>query len=377
MTFNNLNSGSERIVFLDWLRFIACFMVILVHSIEPFYLGGPDGTYIASLSDAFWVTFINSALRPAVPLFVMASSYLLFPLKTDAPTFFRKRFVRVLIPFLVWTALYACVPFIGNDSPADIVGNFKNLCVNFMMHAGHLWFVYMLIGVYLLMPMLSPWIEKISRNEERAFLILWTVTTLLPFLRPWAQTITGNPDLWGECPWNDFGTFYYVSGFVGYLVLGHYIRTYVKDISWKKTLAYAVPFWLLGYSVASGGFWHIMPRELGFPLSASYQTAVDMETTWNFCTFGVMMQTVAYFLLIRKITASGWIYRHLIYPVSRLSYGIYLMHMFVLVPVFSWITSWGMPTPMEMLLSAVMTYVICMIMARCIAFLPKSNFIIG
>lgn len=40
---------NTRIVFLDWLRAIACFMVILVHCIEPFYLGGPEGTFIAFL----------------------------------------------------------------------------------------------------------------------------------------------------------------------------------------------------------------------------------------------------------------------------------------------------------------------------------------
>ena len=81
----------ERIVFLDWLRAIACFMVIVVHSCEPFYLGG-EGTLIASLSDGLWVTFIDSMFRASVPLFVLASSYLLFPVKTDSRTFFKRRF---------------------------------------------------------------------------------------------------------------------------------------------------------------------------------------------------------------------------------------------------------------------------------------------
>ena len=40
-----------RIVFLDYLRFIACFMVILVHCIEPFYLGG-EGTHISNATNA-------------------------------------------------------------------------------------------------------------------------------------------------------------------------------------------------------------------------------------------------------------------------------------------------------------------------------------
>lgn len=372
-----MSSDSNRVVFLDWLRFIACFMVMLVHCIEPFYLGGP-GTFIASESDACWVTFINSALRSAVPLFVLASSYLLFPVRTDTATFFKRRLVRVFVPFLIWTLLYIFIPPIGSGAAPDVAGGLKELPFNFVMtSSGHLWFVYMLLGVYLLMPLLSPWIEKVSKKEEKAFLYLWAFTTALPLLRPVAEAVTGNSALWGECPWNPYGTFYYVSGFIGYLVLGHYIRKYAGEVSWKKTLAYAVPFWIAGYAVASGGFWHFMPRESGFPLSAPYETAVLMETTWNFCTFGVMLQTVAYFLVIRKITSAGWFYQHIVLPVSKLSYGMYLMHMFALIPVFAWVRSWGISTPLVMLLSALITYVICAVAARLLAFLPRSKYIVG
>ncbi len=370
--------NKNRIEFLDWLRVIACFMVILVHCIEPFYLGGPEGTFISSESNAIWVTLINSALRPAVPLFVLASSYLLFPLKTDTATFFRRRLVRVLIPFIVWTLLYIFIPPFGSGTKPDVAGGLKALPFNFVMtSSGHLWFIYMLLGVYLLMPLLSPWIEKVSRKEERAFLMLWAFTTALPLLRPVATAVTGSPDLWGECPWNSFGTFYYVSGFIGFLVLGHYFRKYVGNLSWGRTLALAIPFWLIGYAVTAGGFWHFMPRGLGFPLSAPYETAVEMETTWNFCTFGVMMQTVAYFLLIRKITLSGWFYDHIVQPVSKMSYGMYLMHMFVLAPVFGWINSTGLAMPLVIFISAAITYLICALAARLLAFLPKSRFLIG
>ena len=371
-------TSNNRIVFLDWLRFIACFMVMLVHCIEPFYLGGAEGTYIASWGNAVWTTAINSALRPCVPLFVLASSYLLFPLKTDAGTFFRKRFTRVVIPFVIWSLLYIFIPPFVPGAKADIAGGLKSIPFNFVMTAsGHLWFVYMLLGVYLVMPMLSPWVEKISRKGERNFLILWAFTTVLPLFRPLAETVTGSTALWGECPWNPFGTFYYVSGFIGYLVLGHYIRTYAVGVSWTKTLAYAIPFWIVGYAVTAGGFWHFIPSQHGYPVSAPYETAVLMETTWNFCTFGVMMQTVAYFLVIRKITASGWFYTHIVQPVSKLSYGMYLMHMFVLTPVFAWVNSWGMPTPLVMIVSAMITYVTCALVTRLIAFIPKSRYIIG
>ena len=370
--------NSSRIVFLDWLRVIAIFAVILVHCIEPFYYGGPDGLYIASFSDAVWVTLLNTPLRAAVPLFIMASSYLLFPLRTDTCTFFKRRLVRVFVPFMVWSILYAVVPVPGSGGAMDVSGNLKTLLFNFVMtSSGHLWFVYMLLGVYLIMPMISPWIEKITRKEEKTFLWLWAFTTLLPLLQPMAQKVTGSTDLWGECQWNAFGTFYYVSGFIGYVVLGHYFRTYAGEISWKKTLAYAVPFWIVGFAVSAGGFWNMIPDAEGYPVSSSYAAAFRMEAQRGFCTLGVMLQTVAYFLVLRKITSSGWVYQRLVQPISKLSYGMYLMHMFVLVPVFAWVRSWGLVTPLVMLISAAVTYMICAVAVRLMKYLPKSKYIVG
>ena len=147
----------SREVWIDWLRVIACFMVFVVHSTEPFYLGG-QGSLILTESDAFWSSFFDSLVRSCVPLFVIASSYLQFPVKYSTCEFFKRRAVRILIPFAIWTAVYA---FVWGE-PAD---NFRNLLLNFNYSAGHLWFVYMLIGVYLLMPLLSKWAETVGRKE--------------------------------------------------------------------------------------------------------------------------------------------------------------------------------------------------------------------
>ena len=70
---------TKRIVFLDYLRAIACFMVILVHVCEAFYFN-LDGISFSSNADRWWISFIDSSLRPCVPLFIMASAYLLVPL---------------------------------------------------------------------------------------------------------------------------------------------------------------------------------------------------------------------------------------------------------------------------------------------------------
>ena len=170
VTHRNISSRPQnimensRIVFLDYLRVIACLMVIIVHCVEPFYLGG-EGTLIQNWNDGFWCTVIDSALRAAVPLFVMVSSYLQFPVKYDTLTFFKKRLVRVGVPFVIFSLLYTLIPLYGTDGFQPTL-NVQRVLLNFVGSAGHLWFIYMLLGLYLLMPMLSPWIDKISKKKN-------------------------------------------------------------------------------------------------------------------------------------------------------------------------------------------------------------------
>ena len=375
---------NQRVIFLDYLRFFACLMVLVVHCCEPFYLGGP-GTLVASLGDGVWMSAIDSACRASVPLFVLASSYLLFPVQGDTRKFFKRRIERVLIPLGVWMLLYAFFPLTalspvlgGEAEHMDVVANLKQMIFNFVPHAGHLWFVYMLLGVYVLMPLISPWIEKVSRRGEEALLVVWLFTTTAPFLTHIAQNWVGNGDLWGYCPWNQFGALQYVSGYIGYIVLGHYLRTYVGEMSWKKTLGWAIPLWVVGYAITLGCIWLFLPTAAeAYPFEAPYQFAVDMEMSWGFCSTGVVLTTVAYFLIIRKFSSTGWFYKHIVLPVSKRSYGIYLMHMFVLTPVVIWLRSLGLPTVAVIGLGAVLTYTVCGVVTWLLSFLPKSKYIIG
>lgn len=365
----------ERVVFLDWLRVIACFLVILTHCNEPFYFGG-QGTYVASAQDAFWTSFFVSISRCCVPLFALASSYLLFPLRYDTKTFFKKRLVRVVVPLAIWLALY-CI-FSGAE---NIAGNFRKLLFNFPDPAGHLWFCYMLIGIYLLMPLLSPWAEKASKKEVQILLGLWLFTTLIPPLRELNIHVNGTWAIWGEGHWTEYGTFYYVSGFIGYLMLGLYFRKFVGELSWKKTLLIALPLFLGGFAIAAGWFYSFIPKD--FPVDQPVSTAVHMEVMTRFCTISVAMMTIGAFLLIRKINCSGGFYKHIVLPVSKASYGMYLMHMFALVPLFNfWHSAIGTDgfwtTPAVVVLSAVCTYVLCALVSIPLQKIPKvGKYIIG
>ncbi|MCQ2390177.1 MAG: acyltransferase [Kiritimatiellae bacterium] len=361
-----MTAKSERVVFLDWLRLVACLMVMLVHACEAFYFDNDGNFAIQSLADARWVSALDGACRAAVPLFVMASAYLLFPLTRPTGEFFRRRLVRVLAPFAVWCCVYNIV----ND------GKWGQMLFNFPMSTGgHLWFVPMLLGLYLLMPLLSPWAEKATEKEVRGWLLVWFFTTSFPFLRKLWGHLYGAPDfgavpfLYGECPWNGFGMFQYVSGFFGYLLLGFYARKFLPALSWRKTLAVALPLWLVGWCIAAGGFYFRIPCEGGYPVVKPYACAVDMEMSWEFCGFGVVCTVIAYFLLVRPLMKSSALHRLVVRPLAEASYGTYLMHMLILTPVVTCLRA-HLPMPLTVVATAIATFALASLASLTIRRVP-------
>ena len=384
---NNITDNSRE-VWIDWLRVAACFMVFVVHSTEPFYLGG-DGSLILTETDAFWASFFDSFVRSCVPLFIIASSYLQFPTHYPTMEFFRRRAVRILVPFLLWTVVYAF-------RWGEPVENFRNLLLNFNYAAGHLWFVYMLLGIYLLMPLLSPWAEKVEKKELQIYLGICLFTTMIPLIRDWvaggAVTVIYGPSglprqalfpLWGEASWNAYGTFYYFSGFIGYLLLGLYFRKFVGELSWKKTLGIAIPCYIAGFAISFGGFLRRVyeTAEGTFPVGGLVEKAVWWETTWCNDTIGVVLMAIAWILVFKKIKAEGRFYKNVLLPVSKASYGIYLMHLLILVPICGAFRNWlgsgseGVlgfwTTPAEILLSAIAAFIGTSLVSVLIRRIPK------
>lgn len=385
----------QREVWVDWMRVMACFMVMIVHSTEPFYIGG-DGAQILTRADMFWSALFDSLVRMCVPLFIVASSYLQFPLHYSTGQFFKRRATRVLVPFVIWTLVYA---FYWGE-PVD---NLKSLLLNFNYAAGHLWFVYMLIGVYLLMPMLSSWAREVGKRELQVYLAIWLFTTLIPLVRDWVSTDTlaftygptGIPrqalfPLWGETSWNNYGTFYYISGFIGYMLLGLYFRRFVNVVSWRKTIAVAFPLYAAGFAVTAGGFIRrvMISGQDVFPVNGGIDTVAWWETTWGFDSLGVAMMTIAIIMVMRKFTASGTIYKRVVLPVSKASYGMYLAHMIALAAVSEFLREtlniglngvlgvWT--TPVQILGTAVITFLIVALVAVALQRIPRiGKYLIG
>ena len=354
----------NRIVFLDYLRVIACFMVMAIHSAEPFYLGGeaPNITAIASRWDMLWITLTECLCRVAVPLFVMTSAYLLFPVRRPTGEFLGRRLLRVAVPFAAWAVAYV----------AAAGGKWGPLLFNFPDEGGHLWFVPMLLGLYLLMPLLSPWAEKVSERELRGWIVLWLFTTTFPFLRRLWEMHFGAPPfgavpyLYGECPWNMFGAFHYVSGFVGYMLLGFWFRKFAAEHNWADTLAKALPLWIVGVAVIGIPFFCYTDR---FPFAAPYAHAVRMEMSIEYCSLGVALTTLSVFMVARKFNSCGALYGRIVRPVSEASYGMYLLHMFILAPASAALIP-RLSTPVAIAATAAATFALSALAAILIRKIP-------
>ncbi|WP_420152587.1 acyltransferase [Siphonobacter sp.] len=327
----------ETIGWVDRLRVLACFLVILSHCCDPFV-----AKFDADRESFLTGVAIGSLVRPCVPLFVMLSGVLLFPVTSSVSEFYKKRIGRILIPLVFWSLVlpilfYVYLNFInpGTMNPAidktdhTLPATLRKLYTfvfNFNFATIPLWYLYMLIGLYLVMPIFSVWLQQATKKDVEVVLKVWAISLVLPYVKMVAPILGypgnyGNKGILGVCDWNDYGTFYYLSGFIGYLVLAYYLVRYPLNWTWNQTLAVGIPLFLVGYASTAGGY---VLMQQSFPGNYAY-----LEIVWYFAGINVFLMTFPVFLFVQKAKASpsaGW---------SRLAYltfGMYLCH-FIFVDV--------------------------------------------
>lgn len=361
----------KRIVFLDYIRVFACFLVMLVHSSENFY-GAPGPTDMAGpqswLSDEYdrlWVSLYDGISRMAVPLFMIVSAFLLVPMKEGqtAFEFYKRRAVRILPAFLFFMVVYSTVPMLWNQIDIETsLTDLGRLPLNFPTLAGHLWFMYPLISLYLFIPMISPWLTKASKKEEGFFIGLFILSTCMPYMCRFFG------EVWGQCFWNEFHMLWYFSGYLGYLVLAHYIRVHV-DWSVRRRMMVG------GLLFAVGGVWTI----LSFYLQAEPQvlhSTPEIEIGWNFCTINCLLLTSGAFLMFTCIQREKT--PKVVAELSNLSYGMYLIHILWLgmwVGVFK--DSMELPTVAAIPAIAVCTFFSCWISTKLLSVIPGCHWFVG
>lgn len=355
--------NNQHIVWLDVVRFIAMFTVVCCHCTDPFNFYPGTSPDIGEIK--LWGAIYGAMLRPCVPLFVMITGALLLPVRGDASVFYKKRIPRVLYPFLIWSVLYNLFPWITGLlglSPQVVLDFFPyageevmrqsfsvameyilKIPFNFSILAVHMWYIYLLIGLYLYLPIFSAWVEKASERAKLMFLLAWGVTLILPYYYEFVSIY-----LWGTCSWNSFGMLYAFAGFNGYLLLGHYLRN--LDWSFSKTLAIGVPMFVAGYAVTFFGFRHMT--------ALPEFTDEMLELFFTYCSLNVVMMTIPVFMLAKKVNVQSERMKRALANLTVCGFGIYMVHYFLTGPSVMLVRAVNIPIPLQIPIAAVIAFAV-------------------
>ena len=207
-------SERKEIPWIHLLRVIACMMVVCLHTLPPpdeFLCDGLDGKY----------RYVMSLLtKPCVPLFFMITGYLILPYKEqNFSLFYKKRIPRVLFPLLFWGVVYSVLPFLLGMY--DLEEMFWELLLSPIKSPGAiggiLWYLHMLIGIYLIIPFISPAIYD-NHKLMRLYLIIWVFSSILVIISRKFPDLTL---MLGNNPYQqNFDMTVYFAGYLGYLLLG-------------------------------------------------------------------------------------------------------------------------------------------------------------
>ena len=319
------------------MRLFAFILLLGCHAADPFNAAATYGSSgaIADPELSAWGARWGSLVRPCVPLFVMLTGILSLPVRQPMEAFYRKRLPRVLWPFLIWSVVYYLTPWLtglmgfdksvvfhlfpwavtDSQTLADGLANVVRIPYTFNFIACHMWYIYMLVGLYLYLPVFSAWVERATRRQKEIVLALWALSTFLPYF-----TEFGSRYAFGTCEWNSFGLFYYFAGFSGYMLLGHYLRHYVHPRP-ATALAVAVVLVAAGFAVTLTGYEYV--------LALPEKTPEMIELFYTYNTPNVAMMTVGWYLLARLVPVkSGSRVASLLANLTACGFGIYMIHYF-------------------------------------------------
>jgi len=214
-----LTSPPPKTENIDWisnLRLIALYAVIILHCSSPLLMQYGK----VPMSEWWSADLLNALTRFGVPVFVMITGALLLPKEYEIGSFLKKRLGRVVVPFLFWSLVYVWYSWYNEEITfgGDAWANISQ--VLHLLKTGssyHLWYVYMLIGLYFFIPVIGKFVRNASEKEIVYFLVIWIGVMLIT--QPYLSRFNPSVDM------------HYFAGFAGYLVLGYYLAN--KDFNIK------------------------------------------------------------------------------------------------------------------------------------------------
>jgi len=195
---------------LEALRAMACVMVICIH-VSNYYCRGYGLGEVSNTSYIISVVW-NSISRIAVPIFFMISGALLLEERIQLRKSF-KRVGRTMLTLLLWSGIYYVWNMIYRDRLYDVEMLLEEPVKK------HLWFLYAIIGIYLILPFLQCMVCYMSDEMAACFVAMWygllTIEYIVSFMKvdiAYSVPLIGN------------------SCYVGYFILGYILKTRLGNI---------------------------------------------------------------------------------------------------------------------------------------------------
>lgn len=374
------SKSEEHIAWIDVLRMLAIMGVILCHVVDTF-MATPEVS--GDKGCTLWIELFKALSRPSVPLFVMITGFLLLPVKTDSVTFYKKRLSRILLPFLFWSVVYSMLPWIlhvctrsdawvhlffpyydlASVSFSETVSQIARIPFTFNNATYPLWYVYMLVGLYLFIPVLSPWLERSSSKEKTVFLVMWVISLFVPYIRAFFM-----PYVFGEAAWNEFGMFYYFAGFSGYLLVGYWMKS-ARRYPLRGKCWITLPLFAAAYLLTYIGYHSIM--------ASPEVTEEEMELFFLFCTPNVMVMTVLLFIIFSGRDIASLRVKKVLDTLSRCGFGIYMVHYLFVGPVDYLAHCCKFPAVLHIPFCTAAVFLLSWLFVYTLTFLPKHKWITG
>lgn len=302
-----------NIQYLDTLRALATLSVIVVHISSPLV----NMTWNRNL-EYWWIgNMVNSAARFAVPLFLMLSGATMLGKEYPLGEFYRKRMMRVLVPFLFWLVPYlifrwSMLP--PRQQPHELQATL-NWAIQLFLREGvskHFWYIYMILFIYLVLPFVGKFIRKLNNTTILIILAIWV------FLAFNFRNTPMNMYSWS----GDYGSKLLAYSLnIGYLILGYYLTRI--SLPWSKMRLPALFLFVLTIAFSSVGTYIFSKNAHKLDLSL-----------YGYLMLNTIIQSIAIFVIIKEIKIENQIVSWIQKNISDYSYGIYLVHIMIIGILF-------------------------------------------
>ncbi|MCL2691380.1 MAG: acyltransferase family protein [Candidatus Bathyarchaeota archaeon] len=350
-------------VHVDLIRTVAIMSVVLLHAVGRWSITSQELGQLNASGMVSWVILLiyQCFATFGVPLFLMLTGLLLLqPEKNESlRVFFKKRFTRICLPLLFWTIIYFIWDFFVIKFPFSM-----STILQGVLNGAYtqFWYIYMLLGLYLLTPLLRVIIAHASQTLIKYFLALWFISvSILPFLSLLSPFLPNK-------------NIFVITGYVGYFVLG----IYLSSVQIRRRTA--LFFMFLGTTLTA----------LGTYVLAASNDVGGMYFFQEYLSPTVICASVMAFLLLLTIKPSApsptqevkpSIINKFLKLVSKNTLGIYFVHVIVIESIQSGLLGFTLNrATLNPILEIPLLMIITLIVSLCIILLlnkvPKlKNFV--